>query len=159
MKTLSTVLTASCLILCSLTSHASDCASDKEKTALDSRALQSQLMVAALSCRTPDNYNSFMIKFKPELAAQNEVLEDYFSHKYSGKQSTGKLNQFMTALANEASKRSLKIDSKEFCQTTAKLFDKVMDSKPSKLYKIAAEKQFSSLHGIKGCNILSASNN
>jgi hypothetical protein len=157
MKAMNTAIVAS-IILYSCSSLAADCASGKEKVALDSRALQSHLMVAALSCHIPESYNLFMRRFKSELVTQNSELGSYFSRRYGEKQSATKTNKFMTALANESSKRSLKIDSEEFCQITVKLFDKIMSVKPERLYQIAADKQFSSLHGIQGCSVASASN-
>jgi hypothetical protein len=130
---------------------ANNCAYEKEKTALDSRALQSQLMVAALSCGKQENYNSFVKKFKTELISQKPELEGYFSRQYKS-QSASQMNRFMTALANESSKRSLKMDSAEFCKTASGLFDELNKIKPAKLYQVASNKQISSLHGIRSCD-------
>lgn len=130
--------------------YAKLCAHQNEKQALNSRALQSLLMVSAISCGQQGSYNQFVKKFQPYLANQHKILQSYFTRIYSHN-AAAQLNAFMTVLANESSKRSLQNDSEAFCQTAKDLFTQVMGSKNDALITLAAERNFSSLHGVNDC--------
>src|SRR5476649_780296 len=55
------------------------CLTPEEKTAFNTRVLQTELMVAGLSCpEHQQNYNDFVKKYKGELAKQSEGLQSYF---------------------------------------------------------------------------------
>lgn len=166
MKKLNTILTLTSLLLvsCADTNAANSglkggksaakssayCANSQEIQALDSRALQSHLMVAALSCGQQANYNKFMKKYKKEIASQKGSLEGYFKRRYS-KDSQEQLNKFMTNLANVSSQQSLDMNQKEFCSSAGKVFDELNNEKPAKLVQVASSEKFESLHGIKAC--------
>jgi hypothetical protein len=161
MKKLSTMITLTLLLAsCADTNAANNtsksnkilanCATNEEIKALDSRALQSHLMVAALSCGQHDSYNKFMRKYKKEIASQKGTLEGYFNRRYN-KDSQNQLNKFMTGLANASSQQSLAMESKEFCKSTSKVFDELNTDKSVKLIKVASNKKFESLHGVKSC--------
>ena len=129
---------------------ASTCASPTEQSALNHRALQSQLMVSALACGQQDNYNQYMSKFKRHLTGQQATMQKYFKRVYTG---SGKreMTSFLTALANESSVRSLQVDSDKYCSSSDKLFDKLLDSRSKKVSKIANKRQFVSLHDVEKC--------
>ncbi len=80
---------------------ADTCASAAEKTAFDTRVLQSELMVAALSCGENARYNSFVQKFESELVANGNALRGYFARNY-GKSGEDVLDRFITRIANNA---------------------------------------------------------
>lgn len=133
-----------------LTASATPCALEEEKTALDVRALQTQLMVSALSCGNQKEYNAFIKRFKAQLAKHGNNLEHYFDRVYSeaGQQ---KQNNFITRLANISSEVSLDEDEDEYCNKVADLFDDVFDTKPAEIYKVARNSGADDLHGISSC--------
>lgn len=90
-----------------------NCARENELTALHLRSLQSQLMVAALSCGKRNQYNAFINKYNDELAHSGKTLIGYFKRVYRYN-SQNKLDSFITALANEASSRSIN-NREKFC--------------------------------------------
>lgn len=138
-------------LLASQSLYAATCASKKERQALNNRALQSQLMVAALTCGNQKDYNKFMTKFRNHFASQSKSLKGYFKRNYNGK-AKEELTGFMTALANESSRRSLNTNYDSFCKKTKSLFNEALSSKPAKLHKVSESRKISSLHGIEACD-------
>ena len=134
-----------------LKAMAGNCALVEEKAALDVRALQTQLMVAALSCGEQARYNEFMKKFGKQLSMQGDDLKHYFSRVYSTDSERQK-NSFITKLANTSSQLSLKEDEDEFCETASAMFDDVIGAKPVEMPKLASLAGAESLHGIRGCS-------
>lgn len=97
------------------------CAAPAEATALAGRLVQTELMIAALSCDAQARYNAFVRRFQPELAASNKRLVDFFRRHY-GPQGFARTNDYVTRTANETSERSLRqID--DFCAAAARTFD------------------------------------
>lgn len=97
----------------------------REQAALDVRYLQTELMVAALSCgRTEYHtyYNNFVSKFGNSLKRHSNVMKAYFTREY-GAQGGKQLDTYVTRLANEASLRSMQQAS--FCQDSKALFERV----------------------------------
>jgi hypothetical protein len=97
----------------------------REQAALDVRYLQTELMVAALSCGRPEfhqRYNTFVAKFGKSLKRHGSVMKSYFTREY-GKQGTVQMDRYVTRLANEASLRSMQQVS--FCQDSGTLFERV----------------------------------
>ncbi|MCE3233006.1 MAG: hypothetical protein K0R98_1263 [Rickettsiaceae bacterium] len=128
-----------------------NCANKHEMEALDSRSLQTLLMVAALSCGKQKNYNEFMNQYKKEITSKTKDLEGYFKRTYKDK-SKDQLNKFITALANAASKQSLSIDESRFCKSADDVFASLKPKASDNLIKVSANDQFSSLHGVRSCN-------
>jgi hypothetical protein len=97
----------------------------REQAALDVRYLQTELMVAALSCGRPEfhtRYNAFVSKFGNSLKRHSNVMKTYFTREYGAKGSQ-QLDTYVTRLANEASLRSMQQAS--FCQDSSALFERV----------------------------------
>ena len=97
----------------------------REQAALDVRYLQTELMVAALSCGRPEfhqHYNLFVAKFGNSLKQNSTHLKSYFTRQY-GNQGTTQMDRFVTRLANEASLRSMQQAS--FCHDSIALFQRV----------------------------------
>jgi hypothetical protein len=131
-------------------SLASSCASKVEKDALDIRALQTKLMVAALSCGEQQRYNQFMVKFDKHLAQHGVGVRNYFSRVYN-RESEYHQNSFVTKLANTTSSLSLETDEEVFCKTARALMDDVIGSQPEEMPKLASRAGASDLHGISAC--------
>jgi hypothetical protein len=104
------------------------CVSTKERTAMRVRVMQTELMVAALSCRAvpgrdfTGHYNTFIKSHGERLVGHGKVLQSYFKSRY-GADSRRQLDAFITALANDASRRSM--NSTTFCDESVQLFQEV----------------------------------
>jgi hypothetical protein len=104
------------------------CVSAKERTAMRVRVMQTELMVAALSCRAvpgrdfTGHYNSFIKSHGERLVDHGQVLQSYFKTHY-GADFRRRLDAFVTALANDASRRSM--NSTTFCDESVQLFQEV----------------------------------
>jgi hypothetical protein len=94
---------------------AADCADTVEQAALQTRAVQTEFMVAALACGQSEYYNAFVLKFQPQLIREGKNLQAYFERLH-GATGTKRLNTFVTQLANLASERSI-ADRGQFCTT------------------------------------------
>ncbi|MGD9637678.1 MAG: hypothetical protein AB7U85_01295 [Alphaproteobacteria bacterium] len=91
------------------------CLTETERKAFSFRALQTNYMVAALSCENMlEDYNVFINKFHSTFVENGEVLKKYFARCY-GIKGRYNLDQFVTILANKMSMFSLK-DAKSFCK-------------------------------------------
>lgn len=127
MKRLSTFL-AVYMLAAPIAEAATYCATPKERTAMRVRVMQTELMVAALSCRAvpgrdfTGQYNSFIQRHGEKLVTHGRVLQSYFQHRY-GEEFRKKLDSFITALANDASRRSM--NSTTFCDESVALFQEV----------------------------------
>lgn len=112
---------------------AASCQNDAERTAFHVRSLQTELMVAALTCGNRDDYNEFAIKFKKPLVEQGHHLKRGFRASY-GAGAERELNAYVTALANRLSARSVTARD-AFCKRAERTFQ-ALASMPS--LKLAA---------------------
>ena len=100
--------------------------SPREREAINFRRLQTELMVAALSCGRDDfrsKYNTFVIRFRPALRSNGRTLKAIFKRTY-GHRGKRRLDSYVTKLANEASVRSM--ENAAFCETAGRKFDAVL---------------------------------
>lgn len=104
------------------------CMTQEERVAAQVRAVQTELMVAALSCRAVPgrdftaHYNAFVQKHGERLIHNGRVLQGYFKARF-GAQSGSRFDSFMTALANDLSRRSMA--SATFCDESVGLFQEI----------------------------------
>ena len=108
------------------------CFSKQEQRAHLVRQLQTELMVAALSCKNQaldlrGRYTAFVSKHGSKLAENADTLRSYFVRAHGKGSHMRQFDAYITALANEASKRSMGLDS--FCEDIQPVFDKVLDVK------------------------------
>jgi len=88
------------------------CLQPAERTAFHVKVLQNDLMVAALSCRDVPGfdyrgaYNAFMQRHGTGVARHIATLQGYFRATYGG-QWQNRFDQFVAAIANEASRQSM----------------------------------------------------
>lgn len=129
---------------------AAPCAALPDRGALQVRMLQTELMVAALSCNQRDNYNAFVKRFQPELVSQGQRLQRFFKREY-GAGATRSLNSFITRIANEASRRSM-AQGGGYCQTAAALYQDAKATVPGGLGGFAQRQVFAGLHGFSPCS-------
>ncbi|MDB2414233.1 hypothetical protein N9W34_00500 [Rickettsiales bacterium] len=146
MKVLLTFIIATLLPISSFA-----CAMQEESQALDFRALQSNMMVAALSCDQQKNYNRFMIKYKNNLITGSEDIKSYFKRKY-GFSYERELNRFVTDLANKATQFSMNKNSDTYCQQVSAMFKDLIDMEENMLGGYIEKQHLASLHGVNSCS-------
>lgn len=127
------------------------CTLPRDERALGTRLLQTELMVAALSCQTQSQYNAFVGKFRDELVPQGFALKAFFKRAY-GSGAEQRLTSFVTALANERSAASLG-QWPGYCAKTGDLFAQTLALKPGELTTFALAQPFSREHGFKACGV------
>jgi hypothetical protein len=125
------------------------CAPPAAQTALQSRVLQTRLMVAALSCGQRGDYNAFVSRYQKELIVQGKALRDFFRVNY-GSRAKNRLNRFITSLANEASAVSLEMGP-EFCVQAGRIFADLTDLDTVGFNDFAASQPFANDHGVASC--------
>ena len=121
------ILFSGCLaagLLASQMAFAQSCARPADKTAFDVAGLKSQLMVTAITCEATERYNSFILRYRPNLVAQEKVLTAYFGRNF-GKRAQAQHDDYVTSLANSQSESGLKAGT-EFCTQNLSMFDQVM---------------------------------
>jgi hypothetical protein len=100
--------------------------SPQEKEAMAFRHLQTELMVAALSCGRQEyrnKYNTFVIRYRPALKRNGRILKTIFKRNY-GHKSKRRLDRYVTQLANDVSVRSM--ERTGFCEVAGQKFNAVL---------------------------------
>ena len=136
------------LAMASTTAMAGECSNPAHQSAFYVRSLQTELMVAALTCRQQPAYNSFVNRFRPELVGHGKTLKATFARQY-GTNAEQYLNGFITRIANETALRSA--NTQGYCGQSAGMFDDVLDLDPGQLSEFASEQDFSERHGLPTC--------
>jgi hypothetical protein len=129
--------------------QAATCASNREDAALQARMLQTELMVAALSCNHRADYNTFVKRFNTELVQRGTTLKSYFSRAH-GRSGTTQLNLFITRIANEISTRSLGHVS-AFCASATGIFAQLKALPPEQFGTFVATYEPAKTHGVVTC--------
>ena len=111
-------------LLTSQMAAAQSCARPADKTAFDVAGLKSQMMVTAITFDVTERYNSFVLRYRPDLVAQEKVLAAYFARNF-GKKAQAHHDGYITALANSQPQTGLKAGS-AFCERNLPAFDGVM---------------------------------
>ncbi len=118
--------------------QASDGAPHPAVTAMQVRMLQTELMVAALSCEAKGQYNAFVQKFSGQLAENGRQLRTHFNKVY-GPKAGSRLDAFVTRLANTASAISIR-NSQTFCPNVRAILRKALNEPDQRLTALAAER-------------------
>lgn len=152
-KLLSIAAVGGVLALCAPATPAvaQTCADRSAREALEMRVLQSELMVAALTCNQRPSYNAFVTTFKPYLKAQGHQLRAYFTEAFGPTMGPKRLNNMVTRLANTASQNSLSQSTSAFCAQAKQRFDTVLSATPKALARLARANPTASVHGVKSC--------
>lgn len=98
------------------------CAQSREVAAFNVRALQSQLMVGALSCDLHDSYNQFVMRHRGELDASRRAIIGYFNRAGGGERA---FSSYDTELANTQSTASTRRGTL-FCGEIRPVFSQVL---------------------------------
>lgn len=107
---------------------AASCIDRNDKAAFHVRALQTDLMVAALTCGAKPEYNTFARKFQHTLIDHGVALKALFRGLH-GASAEKALNAYVTALANRASQRSISRRD-QYCEHTLRTFTALTGLKP-----------------------------
>jgi hypothetical protein len=120
--------------------QSSACLQPAEKTAFDIRALQSQLMVVALTCGQQDDYNTFVTRHQRDLATAFRGVAGHF-RRTAGGQHQRLLDQYITNLANGQSQVGISRGS-FFCREQGPLFQQATAATtPVELSQIAVARE------------------
>lgn len=130
------------------------CATDRELAALNARVLQTELMVAALSCEERTRYNEFATSYQAVLVGRADDLRGFFQ-RTGGKQGPTRMNAMVTRLANNASKES-QMNADTYCQFASELFDEVLKTPPTSFNTITDKSWIRERHGVSACSSTSA---
>jgi hypothetical protein len=93
------------------------CMQPAEKTAFDIRALQSQMMVVAITCGQQDDYNRFVTSNQADLASAFRTVGNHFRRVGGGQRAQ---DSFITELANRQAQVAI-TQGTLFCQNQASL--------------------------------------
>ena len=118
---------------------AEQCSSPADQSTFEVQALKSKLMVHAMSCHTDAQYNTFVNRFRGDLAANEKAFSEYFKRHY-GKSSQREQDAYVTQLANAQSDVGMRLGS-DFCPRDKTLYDEVMSlENPAELPEYVAGK-------------------
>jgi hypothetical protein len=126
-----------------------ECARERDQVALRTRAVQTDFMVAALTCDEKDRYNSFVKRFQPQLIRQGKNLQAYFKRSH-GKQGTMELNSMLTKLANLSSTRSI-ADRAGFCGSARERMSEALLLKAKEFPAFIDRQPFIPVPGVTFC--------
>jgi len=104
-----------------LAAASSKCAKPDEVTAIQTAAVQQELMVAALTCNDVASFNAFQIGFGPELRTSDATLHGMFKRVFGARRGEDEFHAFKTRLANDSSIRSIH-DNAGYCQEAGNAF-------------------------------------
>ena len=126
------------------------CKASRSATALAVRTLQSDLMVAALSCNIKAQYNTFATKFQAPLTNNGKALKAEFDKRFGGK-ATQRLTTYVTELANQASQR-MSTQGSNYCAEVAGLFQTVLSLDSVELEGFARS-HLAVMNGVEECAV------
>lgn len=93
------------------------CVREAEKAAFDIRALQTRLMVVALTCQRHDDYDAFVHRHQRGLLGAYNEVGSHFRRLHGPAMGEEQRDQFITELANAHSEASIR-QGGSFCRVT-----------------------------------------
>lgn len=129
--------------------EAAPCIRLADEPVLNTRVMQTELMVAALSCDQRESYNQMVRRFEPELVEKGRSLKRLFEKVY-GRGAHNQLNKYVTQLANEASQRSAS-EGRGFCAAMATIFERIQEMDGAQFADYAGGADFSGRHRLTVC--------
>ena len=121
------LLLTSCLVSGAADARRARCAQPGEMTAVQTAALQQELMVAALTCNEVSRFNAFQTGYGPELRASDARLASLFRRLYGSRRGEAQYHAFKTKLANDSEMRSIH-NNPAYCQEAASIFTDALSS-------------------------------
>jgi hypothetical protein len=133
----------------------SRCLTPVERTAFEVRMLQTELMVATLTCRGVNNrdfagqYATFVNRHREGLKSHSNVFQGHFKRSYGGGGQV-QLDRYVTSLANDYSRSSM-TGAGAFCDQQGPLFDRATTVQPQELHRFASERAQNRSIGVPSC--------
>jgi hypothetical protein len=146
---------AATLVQPSLAVASARCLTPVEKTAFEVRMLQTELMVATLTCRGVNSrdfagqYAIFVNRHREGLKSHSTVFQGHFKRAYGGAGQT-QLDRYVTSLANDYSRASM-TGTGAFCDQQGDLFDRAATVQPQELQRFASERAQNRAIGVPSC--------
>jgi len=143
------------LVHSSLAAADARCLTPVEKTAFEVRMLQTELMVATLTCRGVSSrdysgqYASFVNRHRDGLKTHSTVFQGHFKRSYGGGGQT-QLDRYVTSLANDYSRASM-TGTGAFCEQQGALFERAVMVQPQDLPRFASERAVNRSIGVPSC--------
>ncbi len=131
---------------------AAPCLDWQQSRALAAKAVQTRLMVAALSCGMRDPYNEFVLKFDPELVEHNSTLMAWHRQNY-GAGGDRAFHNLMTRIANEASADTVSA-SKKFCGLAAETFEFYLTAASDSIAAMLPASATARRFGVATCRLI-----
>ena len=106
-----------------LARHSSNCADPSEVSALQTAAVQQELMDSALGCgqNFVGKFNAFQTAYGPELRRSDRVLLTFFKRLYGPSRGDAEYNLFKTNMASKAEMRRVR-NITNFCSSADLVF-------------------------------------
>jgi hypothetical protein len=130
--------------------NAPACGKPADKAAFAMAALRMQLSVTELSCDGREKFNSFTVRFRNDVGAQNKTLGSYFSRAY-GKRGQSQQDEYETSQINAMSQAGTYYGT-DFCKTAMPMYDEVLALKNgTDLANYAVAKNFDQVLTVAEC--------
>jgi hypothetical protein len=128
------------------------CANPEEVSAIQTAAIQQELMVAALTCNEIDHFNAFQTGFNKELRTSDATLEHMFKRLFGGVSGEAQYHAFKTRLANDSSMRSIH-NNVDYCQEARQVFSAALVSDKPALAVFVATIPVTDESPVNSCEI------
>ena len=128
------------------------CARPDEVSAIQTAAVQQELMVAALTCNQIANFNEFQTGYGKELRLSDGRLQKMFQRLYGFRQGTSEYHAFKTRLANDSSIRSIH-NNPDFCREAGQVFAAALVENRPSLAAFVSGVQVSEESPVNSCEI------
>jgi hypothetical protein len=132
-------LAALALCLNTGSAFAFECRNAQDAEAAHLRWLQTQMMVAALTCQGSTAYNEFVSKNKTTLDWSVHRVNQMFARDH-GAAASAQYNTFNTKLANEASIERGRLD-RSYCQVFNLVYGETLERSPNELVRYSTQPQ------------------
>ena len=132
------------------------CLTPPERTAFEVRLLQTEMMVAALTCRGVGGrdfsaqYERFVETNREGLRAQATIFRGHFRRSFPAAAAETQLDRYVTSLANDLSRASM-AGTGVFCPQQDELFARAARTRPDDLAGFAAERAAAHPLGVQDC--------
>jgi hypothetical protein len=144
--------TAGLLASAAIAAPAPKCAKPVEVSAIQTAAIQQELMVAALTCNEIDHFNAFQTGFNKELRQSDATLEHMFKRLFGGSRGEAQYHAFKTRLANDSSMRSIH-DNVDYCQQARQVFSAALIADKPSLADFVATVPVTDESPVNSCEI------
>jgi len=128
------------------------CARPDEVSAIQSAAIQQELMVAALTCNEIARFNAFQTGYSRELRSFDGALMRMFQRLYGSHQGQSEYHAFKTRLANNSSIRS-STGNPDFCHEASQVFAAALGPERASLAAFVSGIEVTQQSPIDSCQI------